>query len=595
LGRHSDPKAQFTVKVNITNGGYKYACTQPPTIDQSTGKKQYRRVQWGVVDDNLKFIPGSRFYLASPEERSQLIFPENWDLSEAEKLNGLRKPGRPVCDGLCQNRLYGDIWLLEQVAIKTGIRRDLEVVFDNNQEIVEDILTLAMFPYLTKLTYNHVSEWQRIVETPSSRELTPSVITRLTQSITEQNRKDLLRLRSLRLGKDEVCAVDSTTRSAYGESLADIKWGKNKEGLPLPQTTEVIVYTLTSHMPVYYRTFEGNIPDNRTVNVILKDLEYAGFKNLILVTDRGYETIHNLESFILRNQSLIMATKVNNKHVLNAINSIKMVNSEPESMSLDNFREIYYKQFDIFYEFNNNNHIVSSSNKLKLNLYFDLHRKFKQLIDIGKTKNKQKCELDQLILDKKPLGDDNEIKNKYNYFIINYDSKSRVPISYELNNKIIHKETSAHGFFAIMTNKIDLDPMTVYNTYRLRDEQEKLFHQMKSDMVSDRQRNWSEAGKTGRLFILFVSLILSSYVRHIWKSTFLCDKLTSSWKILSNMRSIRRIKHTNRAKMITPFVGIQVDICKAFGFEIPDGCAPLYASRPQLKRKRGRPPKKKGD
>ena len=30
-----------------------------------------------------------------------------------------------------------------------------------------------------------------------------------------------------------------------------------------------------------------------------------------------------------------------------------------------------------------------------------------------------------------------------------------------------------------------------------------------------RQRNWSEEGKTDRLLILFVGLILSSYVRHI--------------------------------------------------------------------------------
>jgi L-rhamnose isomerase len=58
------------------------------------------------------------------------------------------------------------------------------------------------------------------------------------------------------------------------------------------------------------------------------------------------------------------------------------------------------------------------------------------------------------------------------------------------------------------------------------------------------------------------------------------------------MRPIRLIEHTNRAKMITPFVGAQVDICGAFGFEIPDGCAPTYTSRQKPARKRGRPPKK---
>jgi len=48
----------------------------------------------------------------------------------------------------------------------------------------------------------------------------------------------------------------------------------------------------------------------------------------------------------------------------------------------------------------------------------------------------------------------------------------------------------------------------------------------------------------------------------------------------------------NKAKIITPFVGAQADICKAFGFEIPEGCAPIYASRTKPTRKRGRPAKK---
>ena len=115
---------------------------------------------------------------------------------------------------------------------------------------------------------------------------------------------------------------------------------------------------------------------------------------------------------------------------------------------------------------------------------------------------------------------------------------------------------------------------------------------MKDQMVSDRQRNWSEEGKTGRLFILFVSLILSSYVRHVWKSTSLHELFPSSLDILDEMRPIRMIEHTNRAKVITPFVGAQVDICEAFGFDIPKGCAPTYTSRQKTVRKRGRPPKK---
>ena len=86
--------------------------------------------------------------------------------------------------------------------------------------------------------------------------------------------------------------------------------------------------------------------------------------------------------------------------------------------------------------------------------------------------------------------------------------------------------------------------------------------------------------------------VLSACVRHIWKSTALNGPFSSSLEILDEMRPIRMIEHTNRAKAITPFVGAQVDICKAFEFDIPDGCAPFYTSRHMPVRKRGRPPKK---
>ena len=115
-----------------------------------------------------------------------------------------------------------------------------------------------------------------------------------------------LKERARRVGKGELCAVDSTSRSAYGGSLSDIKWGKNKDRLPLKQTVEMVVYTLTSHMPIYYRTYPGNIPDSRSIETMLTDLDHAGFPKVIFITDRGDESVQNLEKYILRGQPMIM-------------------------------------------------------------------------------------------------------------------------------------------------------------------------------------------------------------------------------------------------------------------------------------------------
>ena len=592
MPRPVDPDVQYRIKPHVTHG-YTYASTRSPRIDPDAGKKKYPYIHWGTVNEDMKFIPGTPFYLATPEERARLVFPEEWDMSAAENLAGLRKPGRPAYYGDCQNRLYGDIWLLEQIATKIGIRQDLEAVFGGNHETVDDIMTLAMFPYITKFTYNRVARWQLVAGAPSSRPLTSKAITLLTQSITEQHRMDLLRLRAARLGKDELCAVDTTSRSVYGGSLADIHWGKNKDHLPLEQSMEVVVYTLSNHMPVYYRTFPGNMPDSRGLDVVLLDLEHAGFKELILITDRGYESLRNLEKYILRGQSMIMCVKSGQGDALKAIKELGEFGGRPDGMAIDPYARIYHKQYEIDYEVKSTGQATRKSDRLKLNLYFDPIRRGLELMELDITLSFQEASLSELLKCKGVFCDAATIKRDYSYYKVSFDPSTLVITSYALDEKKVEKTQRLCGFFAIMTHGTDYSAMEAFNTYCLRDEQEKFFQQMKSQMVADRQRNWSEEGKTGRLFILFVSLILSSWMRHMWKSTRLRELFSSSLEILDEMRPIRLIEHTHRTKAITPFVGAQVDICEEFGIEIPEGCAPTYTSRKQPERKRGRPPKPK--
>ena len=97
---------------------------------------------------------------------------------------------------------------------------------------------------------------------------------------------------------------------------------------------------------------------------------------------------------------------------------------------------------------------------------------------------------------------------------------------------------------------------------------------MKSQLGFDRQRNWSEEGKMGRLLILH-------------------KPFSSTLEVLYEMRSIRCVEHTGRAKHIIPFVCVQIDIANAFIFKIPDGCAPKYTSRKKDAPHRGRPAKPK--
>jgi hypothetical protein len=290
---------------------------------------------------------------------------------------------------------------------------------------------------------------------------------------------DLLKLRAARLGKDELCAVDSTSRSSYGNGLADIRWGKNRDRLPLEQTTEVVVYTLSSHMPVYYRTFPGNMPDSRSVETILTDLEYAGFKDLILITDRGYESLRNLEKYILRGQSMVMCAKTGQKDVVKAIKGLGEFGARPDGMAIDPEAMVYHIQYDIEYEVEGRGRATKTSDRLKLNLYFDPVRRSLDLMRLDVSLSFQKAALAELLENKGILGDDAWIKREFCYYKVAYDPAERVVKSYEPNEQKVSKVRSLSGFFAIMTHGVDFDAMAAFRAYRLRDEQEKYFQQMK--------------------------------------------------------------------------------------------------------------------
>ena len=552
MPRPVNQSSQYTVKPH-TVGAHTYASTQPWEIDQATGKKKYHYVHWGTVS-NMAFFPGARYVAASPEERGRLIFPPAWNLSECDGLSGKAGRGRHGYDGAAQNRLYGHAWLLEQVADCTGLRQDLENVFDGNKEMVSIVLTLAFFPYLTKFTYNRLERWQRTDWSPYPKPLNPGKITLFTQSITESHRMSLIKLRCQRIGKDALCAVDSTSRSAYGDALADTFWGRNKERLPLQQTTEVVVYTLSQHMPVYYRTFPGNMNDSRSYRTILGDLERAGLSDVVFITDRGYESIRNIEEFILRGQKAAMCIKTCQALVKEKIDAFGEFSVHPTGMEIDTEARLYMSQYKIDYKVKGNGDCVKEADDMKVSLFFDPVRRSGETVDIDiACKGQGEC-LEALRVDGRPPENQAALKKEMCYYSLDIDKETCVLKGFELNVAKIRQSRMLAGFFAIVTLGLPWDANTTFANYKLRDEQEKYFEQMKDQMVADRQRNWSEDGKTGRLFILFVSLVIGSYVRHIWKTTGLSKKFSSSMDILDEMRSIRCIEHPQRAKFITPFI-----------------------------------------
>ena len=572
------------------NGNHTYAATRP-LVKREDGTKYNKTIHWGTLEEGDKFVPNQLYLMTPVEDRGKLIFPESWDMSEVTRLESMRGPGRPANhEAESTNRFYGDIWLLEQIAEETGIRQDLMDTFSGNAELVDQVMTLAMFPYLTRFNYDRVARWQRIAKSPSDMPLTSAAVTRLTQGITESHRMSLFSLRARRVKAGTFCAIDSTSVSAYGGALADIRWGKNKEGVPLPQTNEVVVYALDDHMPLYYRSFPGNIPDARALDIIHKDMDDAGFgRDLVDITDRGYHSLRNIEHYIRDGRPVVMAVKTGCRMVQEKIDAFGAFGAKPDGMQIDPDSGYYFRQYDIPYTVVSCNGREKNADKLRLNLYFDAEKRGRDQRALDLDMENQRMALEQIMSDEIKVDAD-MVSRDFRLFVVTTDDQGLVK-SFSPDEKRYAAEMRTSGFFANLTHKLDITPVKALEYYSRRDEQEKYFMTMKTQMVSNRQRCWSEEGKAGRQLILFVALTLASRLKHVWKSNAELKKLfPTTSDMLDEMRSIRCIEHPHHARIITPFIGNQILIAKAFGFNIPKGCEPNNASI-QPTKKRGRPRK----
>lgn len=584
-GSPVDPDTNFKVKLRVCRG-YRYAATQPTTIN-SSGKKIRKYVYWGEVTEDLVFVPNLRFKTEPLSSREKLIFPDEWDISEAVRLNENAKNGSADVkkddrgSEQFENRQYGAVWLLEKLAEQCHIKDDLMDVFQYDETIVNDVLTLAIFPMLSGWSYAQTARWQKYTKTPSDHFLQPSYITRLTQRITNQHRMEFLHARILREKPNALLACDSTTRSGYEHCLADIRWGKNKDNSAMMNTLEVVVYSITSHEPIYYRTFAGNENDKRTVRAIMADLKELGIDDLTIIFDRGYESDDNFVEMIEDDQPFLMCGIVSREPIYSNILKIRYnKRGIPENMKYDKANHCYYAQFSQPYR------VDGKEAELKVNLYMDIERRAKELSILNEAIRDEEEKIKNKISSGKSFDID-QFNNSLDYHKVLED------MSYIQKEKAIAREENIAGFFASIQFKLNTGAKESMEFYGLRDEQEKYFEEMKDQLGFNMQNNWSEDGKTGRLFILFIGLILRNKVRSVWKEKLKSQGYPSSVDVLHDMVPIRMNEYPDGNILITDFTTSQMTICEAFGIEPPKECLSSYQKevheRRKAGRKRGRP------
>lgn len=640
-GRKADPLSSVRMRAHVANN-YQYAATVR-TIYSDEGKRIRQYTHWGTLSKDLVFTPNMQFTMSPRRVRDAFIFPDNWDISAVRKLNaefpeallpetgaasGFGGKGKdsevlqesraeaPMQAGSHDNAapvpaprkeykdlLYGSIWLLLQIAENKHVVDDLMATFEYKRQVVDDILTLAIFPYLTRKNYDRLAHEQRISHYPSGHDLTSPYITRFTQFITPQNRMDFCKLRIGRQPGGAYFACDSTTRSAWGKCIAEIHHGRNKDNRDMDCTLEVVVYSLTTHEPVYYRTFPGNEPDVRTVRTIVSDMRHLGVEDIVTIYDRGYESADNFDEFFRDGLAFISCAKVAQEPVINCLMEIQYDEQGlPTNMKYDPDERLFYAQFMIenrTYTDSEGNTAAVDREDYKCNAFLNPAQRPYDLISVNNSIEEELKMLEAMRADGLLVREKGTINRRVRYHTVSFSkdpTTNAVSTCIVQNVQAIRKARASCGFFSSISYKAPGDALDMLRIYRTRDEQEKYFEQMKDQMDFHTVECSSQDGKSGRDFILFVGLILSSTLRNTWKqSVELRKQFKTSLSVLDEMADIRWVRHEDGEEHMTEFMSSQVEICKAYGIRIPLECLPSVERKAEEKkvspRKRGRKPK----
>jgi hypothetical protein len=301
----------------------------------------------------------------------------------------------------------------------------LEPVFLEDYELVDDLLTLAMFPRLAGCGFSRAASWQKIAKAPSARELISSMIARIAQSVTERDRLDLLRLWPARIGKKRLCAIDTSGGSSFEEDQPGMPRGGFEDGFPAPRAIVCAACSLSDHMPVCYKSFSSGLPDYRALGEIAADLDRAGLKNPVLATDRGFEGLGRLEGLISRGRPMIMGVKASLKEVQKAISELGEFRAKPERMDYDSGSGLRFSQFDVERFVKSDGEPMRLSANLKVNLCFDPMLRCEELSILLNDLERQEADLLDLAEEGEVLESFGDVRRRNRYCAIGRDWANR--------------------------------------------------------------------------------------------------------------------------------------------------------------------------
>ncbi|MCL2767178.1 MAG: IS1634 family transposase [Synergistaceae bacterium] len=413
------------------------------------------------------------------------------------------KPG-PIPTTEYKRLFYGTTYMLDIIGDKLGLSDDLQQCFPDTYT---QILSLAYYLILEdKNPLYRFEKWAATHKHPYGKDIPSQRSSELFMEITEDTVQRFFKLQGKRRLEREYWVYDTTSFSSYSEALRQVQYGYNKEDDRLPQFNLALVFGEQSNLPFYYRKLAGNIPDVKTVKVLLTDLMALGLEKMKLVMDKGFFSIDNINGLMKERLKFLIAVKASLsliraelEKVYDIFRTFEYYNEDHELYSITIPSEWVYTQERPF-----KGDVLEEKRRVYIHLYYNIERAAEDQKNFDRMLMRLKQEL---------LSGKRDLKHESQY--AKYFTIKSTPIrgiQVTVNETAVKKAKRYYGFFALLSNE-KMDSITALELYRNKDLVEKAFGNLKERLNLRRALVSSEKSLDGKLFVEFVALIYLSYLK----------------------------------------------------------------------------------
>lgn len=490
-------------------------------------KKQSRiakRIYVGTLNEITGRVKLGKKYLSNhPEYEGKTLYFENRSLVERSEQDVAEQLEQRETSWASNNLSYAATWALWQFASKKRILQNLQAVF--GKELGTNLLALAIYQLLDGGAMNGYEDWLPDNWLPVSAPLSSQRISELLAQVGHEDMVNYFRMRFDRSKenyqkwleeikqeakkKDSVMppstlqkmykALDSTAISTYSMTIEDAAYGHAKQNPELKQINLTLAVDFLNGDVCYAREDEGSITDKSVYKSILAQMKSYGFDldETVLVTDRGYSSIMNLQNLFNADVSFVAGVSIVEKGLKDkfakfreALCDLAFYNSE---------YEVYCRT--IKEDWTQNSEAGSINRTCFVHLY--------RFPEIALSQQKQLLKKIDKVLDKKRSGRvvDRDDWNFVARFITerkeDHDGKEKK--IWEKNLETLRSWERTAGCFVIRSDWLE-DPIEALRIYRRRNIVEVAFRQFKVLNGADRL----QATQTSYMGKLMVHIIAQS-------------------------------------------------------------------------------------